>query len=102
MRPLSAALLALLLAGCAGGGARTSPTSSPLLPAPAATASAAPAVTPLDAAPAHATAPSCTNGERRPLTTARAATVLYVKRHTEERRGARACAPQTGRLAPQS
>jgi lipoprotein-anchoring transpeptidase ErfK/SrfK len=102
MRPLPAALLALLLAGCAGGGAKVATSSSPQLVAPAATAPAAATVTPLDAAPAHATTPACTNGQRRPLTTARSATVLYVTRPTVARRAPRASAARIVALQPKS
>ena len=105
----SLAALALVLVGCGGGGSDRAQQPAAPPAAPAASEAVAPAVTsavasptPADAAPAHATVATCTEGQRRPLASDRAATILYVTKPTVARRAPKATARQVVALKPKS
>ena len=105
----SLAALALVLVGCGGGGSDQAqqPAAPPAAPAaseavaPAATSAVA-SPTPADAAPAHATVATCTEGQRRPLASDRAATILYVTKPTVARRAPKVTARLVVALKPKS
>jgi lipoprotein-anchoring transpeptidase ErfK/SrfK len=103
MRRGLAALVALGLAGCGGGGSH--PATPAAMQTGAAPAIAPAPVSPLsaaDAAPAHATGATCTAGQVRKVTTRQAATVLYVTKPTVARRAPRSSAAKIVALAPRS
>src|SRR3954452_14068490 len=105
MRRGLAALLALALAGCAGGGAESghpAATQPGVGPSDAVSEAPAAGITAGDSAPAHATAATCTAGQVRRLTTPRAATVLYVTKPTVARRAPHASAGRIVALGPRS
>jgi lipoprotein-anchoring transpeptidase ErfK/SrfK len=102
----SLAALALVLVGCGGSGSHPAQQAAAPSAAPAASGSIGPVVTDAptaaDAAPVHATVATCTAGQRRPLTTDRAATVLYVTKPTVARRAPKATARRVVALQPKS
>ena len=105
MRPLSAALLALLLAGCgdAGSGASSAPTATPAV-APAvavAPASTVASISEHRRGRARRRRAACKPGDKR-ATTARTATILYVTKATAARKAPKSSAAVVVRLRPKS
>ena len=105
MRPLSAALLTLLLVGCGDTGSSSAPpTATPAIAPAAATAAGRTSQTSTgsaEPAPTTAAAPACAPGNKR-ATTERIATILYVTRATVARKTPKASSAVVVRLQPKS